>query len=223
MRRAFTLIELLVVIAIIAILAGLLFPVFARAKLKAKETQCISNLHQIGLAYTAYMNDYDDNLPWAVDPIDKYGTDAWQGTPYEPYIPTMPLISEALQPYAKSKEIFHCPADQGTSGIEHADPPYFTASPSTFAQYGCSYFTRTIIVFQHLTGTAFPDPSGTNLMFDSGGFWHAGTRDLQAGDDPALRNALYKNFRYNVLFADWHAKNVTRDRYDQLWGSDLVE
>ncbi|MBM3458754.1 MAG: DUF1559 domain-containing protein, partial [Armatimonadetes bacterium] len=62
-RRAFTLIELLVVIAIIAILAAILFPVFAQARATARKTQCLSNLKQIGLAILAYAQDYDETLP----------------------------------------------------------------------------------------------------------------------------------------------------------------
>ena len=63
MRRAFTLIELLVVIAIIAILAAILFPVFAQAKEAAKKTQCVSNQKQLGLAFLQYANDFDDLFP----------------------------------------------------------------------------------------------------------------------------------------------------------------
>src|ERR1700716_4080994 len=62
MKRAFTLIELLVVIAIIAILAAILFPVFAQAKLAAKKTSDLSNLKQIGLGTKIYLSDYDDTL-----------------------------------------------------------------------------------------------------------------------------------------------------------------
>src|SRR5678816_3817185 len=65
MRRGFTLIELLVVIAIIAILAAILFPVFAQAKAAAKKTACLSNNKQIGIALYMYLTDFDDLLPMA--------------------------------------------------------------------------------------------------------------------------------------------------------------
>ncbi|MFA4044255.1 MAG: hypothetical protein HZRFUVUK_001041, partial [Candidatus Fervidibacterota bacterium] len=65
MHRGFTLIELLVVIAIIAILAAILFPVFARAREKARQASCQSNLKQIGLAIFQYAQDYDERLPLA--------------------------------------------------------------------------------------------------------------------------------------------------------------
>ncbi len=63
MKRAFTLIELLVVIAIIAILAAILFPVFAQAKEAAKKTACLSNNREIGIGVLMYMNDNDDYYP----------------------------------------------------------------------------------------------------------------------------------------------------------------
>ena len=62
-RRGFTLIELLVVIAIIAILAAILFPVFAQAREKARATSCLSNLHQIGMANLMYVQDFDERFP----------------------------------------------------------------------------------------------------------------------------------------------------------------
>ena len=110
----FTLIELLVVIAIIAILAGILFPVFLTARGKAREISCLSNLHQVGVANSMYAQDYDGLYPFAVDPADKWTPQIWASHPaFQAQIATMPLISEALQPYVKSKEIFHCPADTG--------------------------------------------------------------------------------------------------------------
>ena len=114
-RRGFTLIELLVVIAIIAILASILFPVFARAREKARESACISNLKQIGLAVHMYASDYDELLPLANEyPAAPPPADGYHQGP--------PSIVEVLEPYTKNQQIFRCPSDtdrmweeQGTS------------------------------------------------------------------------------------------------------------
>jgi prepilin-type N-terminal cleavage/methylation domain-containing protein len=83
-RRAFTLIELLVVIAIIAILAAILFPVFARAKAAAKDSVALSNAKQCGLAALMYSSDFDDFFPLAIR-TDNNGWDSWQGLA-QPYM-----------------------------------------------------------------------------------------------------------------------------------------
>lgn len=90
-RRAFTLIELLVVIAIIAILAAILFPVFAQARDKARQTACISNAKQVGLATLMYAQDYDETYPSA-----HWG-----------------IYLVLVQPYAKNREIWRCPSHSG--------------------------------------------------------------------------------------------------------------
>src|SRR5258708_6765205 len=98
-RRAFTLIELLTVIAIIAVLAGLLLPVFASERGKAREITCVSNLRQIGLAIKMYDQDYDEVYPWAIDPTDKYTPGIWAPSPqFQAEIPFMPFVHEVLQP-----------------------------------------------------------------------------------------------------------------------------
>jgi prepilin-type N-terminal cleavage/methylation domain-containing protein len=100
-NNAFTLIELLVVIAIIAILAAILFPVFAQAKAAAKKTADLSNLKQTGLSIFLYANDYDDSLGDAV----TYGPET------ETYI-----LAARLQPYTKNRQIFKAPTSPYSQG-----------------------------------------------------------------------------------------------------------
>jgi prepilin-type N-terminal cleavage/methylation domain-containing protein/prepilin-type processing-associated H-X9-DG protein len=96
----FTLIELLVVIAIIAILAAILFPVFARARENARRASCMSNLKQIGLAMMQYSQDYDERLPNNDYAFNTTGTLNWD---------------EEIFPYVKNVQIFQCPSASGTS------------------------------------------------------------------------------------------------------------
>ncbi len=95
-RTGFTLIELLVVIAIIAILAAILFPVFARAKAKAQETQCLSNVKQLATAVLTYASDYDSSLPWVM-----YGSSSDIGNITHAWV--------VLRPYFKTTDILQCP------------------------------------------------------------------------------------------------------------------
>ncbi len=99
MRKGFTLIELLVVIAIIAILAAILFPVFAKAREKARQTSCLSNLKQIGLGMLMYAQDYDECVPEG----DRSST-----PPRNWY--------DLVQPYVKNTQIFKCPTRPNDNG-----------------------------------------------------------------------------------------------------------
>src|SRR5688500_4031683 len=103
-RRGFTLIELLVVIAIIAILAAILFPVFARARENARRSACQSNLKQIGLGLMQYLQDYDERSPgiWA----GNQGYDPSDNTPGQQKWKWM----DATYPYVKSEQIYDCPS-----------------------------------------------------------------------------------------------------------------
>lgn len=222
MRRAFTLIELMVVIAIIAILAGLLFPVFARAKAAAKQSSCLSNLRQIGDAIVMYMNDYDDIFPHAVDASDKWAPQIWDAFPdFKAQIPYMPLMSEALQPYIKNHDVFHCPADAGTHVLDDNFPQVFETAPSLYAVYGSSYFFRTEIAFKAYTQTNFQLPSSVNVLFDGAGHWHVPFRAVNADDDPATWFELRSKYRYNVLFGDMHVKTQTADQLQEAWNIQL--
>lgn len=147
LRAGFSLIELLVVIAIIAVLAGMLFPVFARAREKGREANCKANLQQIFLAAKAYSMDYGDCLPLANEyPAPPPPADAYHQGP--------PGIVEVLEPYIKSTQIFRCRSDksqmwqtQGTSydwgygtldcgmPAQDIDWPY-RREPSTFVLCG---------------------------------------------------------------------------------------
>jgi general secretion pathway protein G len=222
MRRGFTLVELLTVIAIIAVLAGILFPVFANAKNAAKKTQCISNLRQIGSAIGLYMNDYDDVFPHALDASDKWTPQIWDMHPeFRERIPSMPLLHEVLQTYLKSKEIFRCPADTGTEVLDSHLRERFVTSPSLYATYGSSYFFRTEIAFKYFTQTRFKLPSDVNVLFDGAGHWHGGVRALSANDSFDQYQRLVGRFRYNTLFGDFHARSLNYDQLQEAWRTEL--
>ena len=113
MRCAFTLIELLVVIAIIAILAAILFPVFARAKEAAKRTVCLSNVKQVVLATLMYEGDEDDRLPDRRDLKRALrGTETWAWPPSDPRGGWAAVV---LAPYAKSRDLWSCPSVGGSA------------------------------------------------------------------------------------------------------------
>ena len=105
-RRGFTLIELLVVIAIIAILAAILFPVFARAREKARQTSCLSNMKQLGLGLSMYAQDFDEKLC-----IHCPGWPEYDGTNHHP------CWAGQIFPYVKNTQIYACPSEGGTHSM----------------------------------------------------------------------------------------------------------
>ena len=148
MRKAFTLIELLVVIAIIAILAAILFPVFAQAKLAAKATQCVSNIRSMGQAIVLYQNDYEDTYPLAAYGTAEGGFLLWH---------------DLVDPYIKNKQVWHCPG----SNVSEKDT---TGATTSHFGYNVAYLTTFAMDFSNandhvaMTQSAFEKPSETVLF-----------------------------------------------------------
>ncbi len=239
-NRAFTLIELLVVIAIIAILAAILFPVFAQARGKARQTACISGLRQIGMATQMYASDYDGLYPYAKDASDQWVPAIWGAYPgcdaiinKIPFLhPTLkakiasPTLRQngALDPYIKSLDAWHCAGDIGFDYLDNNDncggPCPMAARPTMFEQFGASYLWRTEISFRQkgpdtLTGRDVDGnevgPEKVNILFDGNGSWHGSTF---SSFDRSGR-------RYLTLFGDGHAKNLTYNDYQRAWAINL--
>lgn len=135
--RGFTLIELLVVIAIIAILAAILFPVFARARESGKQATCISNLKQIGTGITLYEQDQDDRFPLGIDFTDAAigALGGWKGAFPNSQIFVTKLatmkdpvdgdihggyLDHVMRKYVSSEAVWKCPGDTGIGGIGYA-------------------------------------------------------------------------------------------------------
>jgi prepilin-type N-terminal cleavage/methylation domain-containing protein len=121
-RSGFTLIELLVVIAIIAILAAILFPVFARARAKAMQNTCLSNVKEISLSLLMYASDFDNYLP---------------NCKYCSSYATYPSWWDCVYPYIKNEQIAFCPMDNGDNGAYNPAPNYGTCTacnPQTTAR-----------------------------------------------------------------------------------------
>jgi len=202
-RRGFTLIELLVVIAIIAILAAILFPVFARAREKARQTSCLSNIRQIGTATMMYAQDYDECCP-------GHGGDA---NPAEAW-------PDMLLPYCKNGQIFRCPsASQGNTsmwGHFYVQGTY----PLCYGQ-NCYYMSWEILGQQE-------DTVGTLMIADSIGDNRIGpdfaVRDARV---PGCWHGLAPrhNDMLNAGFVDGHAKAMklsTIEANDASWFDPAV-
>jgi prepilin-type N-terminal cleavage/methylation domain-containing protein/prepilin-type processing-associated H-X9-DG protein len=162
-RRGFTLIELLVVIAIIAILAAILFPVFAKAREKARQTSCLSNVKQVSLGLIQYTQDYDERSPRG-DSV-AWGDGAWPAYPHGGYV-------DACYPYVKNAQVFLCPSDSARNCISAANPPTDTHTygsdvlPGSYPSQQLSYVYNYNIYNYSLGQIQYP--AETVLMCEGG-------------------------------------------------------
>jgi len=220
-NKGFTLIELLVVIAIIAILAAILFPVFARAREKARQAACQSNLKQIALGVLMYMSDYDEvgptggsqNRTNAGGTFDACGGQICSLWTYFPIPPGYRMYNQdfgdQIYPYVKNKQVFYCP--------NYENGAVFPA---------ISYWTATVKKANNNTwirpdNAATYPPAETGLIFDAinavtlGTYATAGSASA-CGTGARLNQtpSAPHNGQGNVAFLDGHVKSFE-------WGKAL--
>jgi prepilin-type N-terminal cleavage/methylation domain-containing protein len=211
--RAFTLIELLVVIAIIAVLAAILFPVFAQAREKARSAGCLSNTKQIGLAVQMYAQDYDERLPNACawGKAWLHGDSAKECPPI--VAAGMPAyLQEILGPYVKNEAVWYCPS----VGRGH---PLGVSNPKvkTMADNGTSYiwnYETQPVPYGPLKGkpsvrvsgralAAIPRPAEAPLLWDMP-YWNELSAPGCTRGDPLYQSPHARGV--HVVYADTHAR-----------------
>ena len=205
--KGFTLIELLVVIAIIAILAAILFPVFARARENARRSSCQSNLKQIGLGILQYTQDYDEKYPFSSQTT---------GPPSYSYVMNWPT---AIGPYVKSTQLFACPSNTNNTVNMGWTPNGSPAIPVSYAMnkdFGnCASGTCAEASASGLSMAFVQEPSRKILVtesvntngsysgsiFDSNSYWETTASWSSEGFAGHLGTS-------NYLFADGHVKSM---------------
>ena len=238
-RKAFTLIELLVVIAIIAILAAILFPVFARARENARRASCLSNMKQIGLGIMQYTQDYDEHLPTR---YNYYATSGGYTLPNGSAGSTAILWYMEIYPYVKNYQVYQCPSDTlhtYTGGYTGSFSYGVNFTPSAFCSTNCG-----VAMFpgNSLGGTspgaslaAIDDVSGTIMITDSKYYLVEHDHVLTASEatDPA-NGACAPASPYNwsgcvaarhldtvnTLFVDGHVKSM---KWQTILGGSTVD
>jgi len=191
-RKGFTLIELLVVIAIIAILAAILFPVFAQAREKARAISCASNEKQLGLAVLMYVQDNDEFFPAAND-----GYNNGNGT-----APNQEQASwqERIAPYLKSAGVLGCPDDQEGGVVDNVSG---TGVQTSYAANACVYALWNGTATVYAQGGPMGDSQGTVKEGGFGGSW-----EFPNSNGGSLSEAQVNKQADGILFCEVHAYDL---------------
>lgn len=212
-KSGFTLIELLVVIAIIAILAAILFPVFARARENARRASCQSNLKQLGLATAQYSQDYDEKIVPAV--LSNSANNPWT------------YFDGMLQPYMKSQQLIVCPNDSAerccgyikrsysmNGNLKAAGEPWWRGQSVSLAQVNNAAGTLLFV--------EFPDKNGYSNTGDKGDGAYTNGASIRSPYDAASGGLLYEGQDgqlppihfdgWNYAFCDGHVKWLKPER-----------
>jgi prepilin-type N-terminal cleavage/methylation domain-containing protein/prepilin-type processing-associated H-X9-DG protein len=211
MRRGFTLIELLVVIAIIAILASILFPVFARAREKARQSSCLANVKQLGIAIQMYTDDYDETLP-------RYSN----GTVMVSGSPQIQTWARVIKPYVKNNQLYICPSKK-TNGWMFEDDTDKVWAPCGYGVNDAYVFPGT--GYSVVSLAQFEDPASTITLSEryqlNTAIIYAPVLRGGAGANPPCNVDCRHNDGANFLFLDGHAKYMPKGgawrTTDEMW------